>query len=76
MRDNGINDRFAFGSKKSILKWANRIDDIFQYDKIFNSERYLDWVIKKYHIKNYFTKMKACRIRANGINHDKQYLNK
>ena len=76
MKNSGLNDRFAFGSKESILKWANRIDDRIEYQKKFHSEKYLNWVMKKYHIKNYFTKMKACRIRANGINHDKKNFNK
>jgi hypothetical protein len=70
-KDNGLNDRFAFGSKKSILKWANRIDDRIEYQKVFHSELYLKWVMDKYKIKKYFTKMKASRIRANGINRDK-----
>ena len=77
MRDNGLNDRFAFGSKKSILRWANRIDDRFEYEKEFHSEKYLNWVINKYNIHNYFMNMKAYRIRANGEKHhgDINYLN-
>ena len=63
----GLNDRLGFGNKKVMIQFANRIKKTIEYSKTnkLHSETFLKYVMKEFIIKD--IKMKANRIRANGV---------
>ena len=67
--DGGINDRFAIGNYNSIVKYGNRIDDIYDYIKIYgclHSESLVKYIVQKYNINNIEIPIILIRVRANG----------
>ena len=67
--DVGTNDRFAIGNYNSIVKYGNRIDDIYDYMKMYgclHSESLVKYIIQKYNINNIEIPIILIRVRANG----------
>ena len=65
----GINDRFAIGNYKSIIKYGNRINDIYDYMKMYgclHSERLVKYIVQKHNINNIEIPIILIRVRANG----------
>jgi len=77
LSNNYVNDRFAYGSYDSMIKYGLRINDLFEYmpksKKPYNSELFLNFIIKKYNIHNLKIKTKAKRVRATGKIHDEKF---
>lgn len=67
-RSKGINDRFFIATESASNIIATRFNDAKDYAKHhkLHSETFLEYIIKKYNIKNKFMSQKAIRIRANG----------
>ena len=64
----GLNDRVAIGSYNSIKKYANRIDNIYEYmneNGKLHAEKLLKFVMEKFKIKNIDLNLYFIRIRAN-----------
>ena len=63
----GLNDRLGLGNKKVMSQFANRIQKTIKFSKSnkLHSETFLKYVMKEFIIKD--IKMKANRIRANGV---------
>lgn len=70
----GLNDKFVIGDYNSIKIYANRFDYIYDYMKLkgrLHSESLLKFVIKKFKIRNIYTKIYFARVRANNIIEEK-----
>tara|TARA_B100000886_G_scaffold317088_1_gene256122 strand:- start:2407 stop:3147 length:741 start_codon:yes stop_codon:yes gene_type:complete len=64
----GLNDRAAIGNYNSIKKYANRIDNIYEYmneNGKLHAEKLLKFVMEKFKIKNIDLNLYFIRIRAN-----------
>ena len=76
----GFNDRIAYGTYNVMQIYGNRINDITRYygkhtpKKPYHSERYLTTILRNYHIFLRYCKLRAIRIRANGIYEDKDLV--
>jgi len=75
----GFNDRIYGGGYETILKIANRIDNIeelIENTRIqYNAELYMKQIISKFKIDVIYIKIKGLRVRANGrIEESNKYL--
>jgi hypothetical protein len=61
----GLNDFIAIGNIDSIIKWAERINDLKYYKQLFNSEAFVYHVANRYNIYNIDLPMLINRVRAN-----------
>ena len=69
-KNSGLNDKFAIGNYNSIIKYGERINDIYNYMEKFgslHSESLVQFISKKYNITNIDINVVLLRIRSNGL---------
>ncbi len=72
----GMNDRFAVMNEEAALLYGNRLDNILDFCEKkgpLHSETYLKWLMKENKVKSIKLKIKAQRVRCNGIIHSEKW---
>jgi hypothetical protein len=65
----GLNDRFAFCSRRGAETYANRIDQVTNFCAArghLNAEELLDYVARRAELKLRYSNIRAMRVRADG----------
>ena len=66
----GMNDRFAVMNREAALLYGNRLDYILDFCEEkgpLHAETYLNWLMKQHKVQKIPLKIKAQRVRCNGI---------